>query len=193
MNAKVRKRIIGFVGVIAVVCMALMVAISMQPADFRITRGTTIVAPATVVFGQVNDFHKWGAWSPWEKLDPGMTRTHSGAESGEGAVYFWSGNDKVGEGRMTILESKPDELVRIKLEFIKPFAATNTADFKLESAGSDTKVTWSMYGKNNFVAKAMCMFMDMDKMVGPDFEKGLAAMKDVSEAEAKMQATGGAK
>jgi carbon monoxide dehydrogenase subunit G len=163
----------------------LIIVIATRPAEFRIERSTTIAARPEVVFAQLNDFRAWPAWSPWEKLDPGMQRTHSGAPSGVGAAYAWQGNDDVGEGRMTIEKSEPPSTVGIKLEFIKPFAATNTTTFILANTGGGTKVTWAMEGQNNFGAKAASLFMDMDQLVGADFERGLASMKAVSEAAAK--------
>jgi hypothetical protein len=168
--------------VLAVLIIVLVVVIATRPAEFRVTRTATISAPAPAVFAQVNDFHNWEAWSPWAKLDPGMTQAYSGAPAGPGAVYTWAGNKKVGEGRMTVLESRPSDLVRIKLEFLKPFAATNTTELTFRPQGDQTVVTWSMNGKNNFMAKAFSLFMNMDKLVGGDFEKGLAQMKSVAEA-----------
>jgi hypothetical protein len=138
-------------------------------------------APAAAAFAQVNDFHNWRAWSPWEKIDPALKRSYEGPQAGAGATYAWQGNKDVGEGRMTILESRPGELVRIKLEFFKPFAATNTAEFTFKPAGDGTAVTWSMSGQNNFLARAICVFVNMDKMVGGMFEQGLAQMKTVVE------------
>ncbi len=145
-------------------------------------RATTIAAPADVVFAQVNDFHNWPVWSPWEKLDPAMKRTHEGAASGVGAVYSWSGNDKAGEGRMTLTESHPSELVGIKLDFIRPFAATNTVNFTFKQTGAQTAVTWTMEGDKNFGAKAFGLFVNIDKMVGDDFERGLAQLKSLAES-----------
>ncbi len=167
---------------LAVIVVVFAVVVAMQPADFRIVRTATISAPPPAVFSQVNDFHKWIAWSPWEKLDPALKRTYDGAPEGTGAVYSWVGNKKVGEGRMTLTESRPSDLVRIKLEFIKPFKATHTTEFTFQPEGGQTLVTWSMTGRNNFMSKAFCLFMNMDKMVGGDFEKGLASMKSVVEA-----------
>lgn len=155
-----------------------------QPKDFSVARSATITAPPATVFDQVNDFHKWDAWSPWAKLDPQMKQTFEGPPAGTGASYAWVGNNKVGEGRMTILESRPNELVKIKLEFIKPFAATNTAEFTFKAAGNQTLVNWSMTGEKNLISKAFGLVMNMDKMIGGDFEKGLADMKQVSEAAA---------
>ena len=176
-----KKILIG----IAVIILVFLVVVAMQPADFRITRSTTIAAPADVVFAQVNDFHKWDAWSPWAKLDPAMKQTYEGTPAGVGAIYSWVGNKDVGEGRMTITQSRPGELVGIKLEFLKPFAQVNATEFALKPDGNQTAVTWSMNGTNNFMAKGFGLFMNLDKMVGGDFEKGLAQMKLVAEAAAK--------
>ncbi len=173
--------IVAIVLIIAIFC----VVVAMQPARYTVERSATINAPAPAVFAQVNDFHKWQAWSPWEKLDPNMKKEFSGAAAGNGAVYSWVGNDQVGEGRMTITESHPSDLIKIKLEFIKPWAATNATDFTFTPQGNQTNVKWTMVGEKNFIAKAIMMFMDMDKMVGTDFEKGLAQMKTVAEGTAK--------
>jgi uncharacterized protein YndB with AHSA1/START domain len=168
--------------VVLVVLFAVFVAT--RPADFRLARSRTIAAPPEVVHAQVNDFHKWPAWSPWEKLDPAMKKEISGPPVGPGATYWWSGNDEVGEGRMTITDSQPPRSVTIRLEFIKPWQATNTTQFDLAPNGSGTDVTWTMTGHNNFMAKAFTVFMDMDKMVGPDFERGLAQLDAASRAAA---------
>ncbi|MFZ2311838.1 MAG: SRPBCC family protein [Methylobacter sp.] len=155
---------------------------AMQPSDFRVTRTGTISAPASAIFDQVNDLQKWDAWSPWAKLDPEAKNSFEGPTSGTGAIMRWSGNNKVGQGSMTIIESRPDEFIRFKLEFLKPFAATNTAEFTFNSENDQTTVTWSMYGKNNFMSKAIGLVMSCDKMVGSQFEQGLAALKSVVEA-----------
>jgi len=165
--------------VVFVVLFVLLVA--MRPAEFRIVRTGTIAAPPEAVFPHVNDFHNWNAWSPWAKIDPTMKQTYAGAPSGTGAIYSWLGNKKVGEGRMTITESRPHDLIRIKLEFLKPFTATNATEFTFTPEGDQTLVTWSMAGKNNFMLKAFGLFMSMDKLVGRDFEKGLARMREVVE------------
>jgi len=156
--------------------------VATRPADFRISREKTLAAPPEVVYPFLVDFHKWPDWSPWEKLDPAMKREVSGSPSGPGAVYHWSGNDKVGEGQMTITDARSPQNVTIKLEFIKPFAATITTQFDLSPSGNGTHVIWTMSGQNNFIGKAMCIFMDMDKTVGPDFEKGLQSLDDVTGA-----------
>jgi hypothetical protein len=174
-----KKILIALVLIVAI----FLVIVALQPADFRVERSATFAAPPAAAFAQVNDFHNWQAWSPWAKLDPACKYTYDGPASGVGASMAWAGNNEVGEGRMTILDSKPNELVRIKLEFLKPFAATNTAEFTFKPSGAgQTDVNWAMFGHNNFVAKGMCLFMSMDKMVGKDFEKGLAQMKAVAES-----------
>jgi hypothetical protein len=148
--------------------------VATRPGEFRVTRTRTVKAPPAVVHGYVSDFHKWPEWSPWEKLDPAMKRELSGPPSGPGAQYAWVGNDQVGEGRMTITDSRPPESVTIRLEFLKPFPATSTTVFDFAPKDSGTQVSWTMTGHNNFMAKAMTVFMDMDTMIGADFEKGLA-------------------
>jgi hypothetical protein len=166
---------------IAVIVVAFVVVVAMQPSEFRIVRSATISAPSPAVFAQVNDFHNWEAWSPWAKLDPAAKATFEGPSAGIGAIFRWAGNQEVGEGSMTITDSRPSDLIRIKLEFLRPFEATNTAQFTFKPAGNQTTVTWSMEGENNFIGKAVCLFMNMDKMVGGQFEKGLAQMKSVVE------------
>jgi hypothetical protein len=162
-----------------------LVYVATRPAAFKVERSAHILAPAAVVFAHVNDLRQWGAWSPWEKLDPGMARDFAGPASGPGASYHWkSANDNVGEGSMTIVASRPAERIAIKLEFMAPFKATNDTVFSFQPAGGATHVTWAMSGHNNFVGKLMQTVLNMDKMVGGDFEKGLAALKSVSEAQA---------
>jgi len=171
---------------LAVVGVGLIGIVAMRPSEFRISRTTLIAAPAPVAFAQVNDFHRWPAWSPWAKIDPAMKQSYEGAPAGTGAIYTWAGNHEVGEGRMTPIESRPSELIRIKLEFLKPFAATSTAEFTFRPEGGDqTAVTWSMEGRNNLVAKAIHLFMNMDRMIGDNFEKGLAQIKVAAEAAPK--------
>jgi hypothetical protein len=178
----VKKVLLGLVVIIVVLIAVFVVMVMLQPAQYQVERSTTINAPAPVVFNQVNDFHKWNSWSPWEKLDPNMKRTFEGAPSGTGAVYSWVGNSDVGEGKMTIVESRPSDLVKIKLEFLKPFAATSETNFVFTNQGNQTNVKWTMNGDNNFISKAFSVFTSMDKMIGPDFEKGLAQLKTVSES-----------
>jgi uncharacterized protein YndB with AHSA1/START domain len=168
--------------VLALIVVGLVVVIARRPSEFRIERTTVVAAPPAAVFAQVNDFHKWDAWNPWAKLDPAMKQSYEGASGGVGAVYIWAGNSQVGEGRMTLMESRPSDLIRIKMEFLKPFAGTSTAEFTFRPEGDQTVVTWSMEGRNNFMAKAIHLVMNMDRMIGGQFEKGLAQMKAVAEA-----------
>ena len=170
---------------IAVVVVVFVVVVATRPSDFRVARTATVAAPAPVVFAQVNDFKKWGAWSPYEKLDPAMKKTYAGAPTGMGAIYTWAGNSKAGEGTATITESRPNDLVRIQLDFVKPFAGTATAEFTFTPEGDRTQVTWSLIGTNNFVAKAVHLFMNMDKMVGGQFEEGLADLQKAAGAVSK--------
>jgi len=175
------KIVIGVVVVIGV----FAVIVAMRPSDFRVERSAVVAAPAPVVFAQVNDLHNWDAWSPFAKLDPAAKQTFEGPRAGTGAALAWAGNKQAGEGRMTITESRPYELIRFRLDFVKPFAVTNTAEFTFTPRGVQTAVTWSMSGRQNFMAKAFCMFMSMDKMVGGEFEKGLAQMKSMAESANK--------
>jgi hypothetical protein len=175
--------ILLLLGVIIVIC---IVIVALQPVDFRIARSTTMAAPPAVIFAQVNDFHHWNSWSPWAKLDPAMKQTYEGAPAGIGAISTWSGNKKVGEGRMTLTDNRANELVIIKLEFFKPFKATNLAEFSFKDQGGQTLVTWTMTGQKNFAAKAFHLIMNMDKMLGGDFDKGLSQMKSVVESSSRQ-------
>ncbi len=170
---------------LGVVVLIGVVIVALQPADFRITRGTTISAPPAAVFAHVNDLHKWEAWSPWEKMDPALKRTYEGAPSGTGAIYQRVGNAEVGQGSMTITESQPSERIGIRLEFVKPFTATNAVEFTFQPAGEQTVVSWTMSGRNNFAAKAAALAMNMDKMLGGQFDEGLANLKRLAETEAR--------
>jgi hypothetical protein len=168
----------------AVLIVGWFLLIALQPNSFRVERSTSIFAPAGTVFGNVNDLHRWDAWSPWIGIDANLQQTYEGPPAGVGSVYSWVGK-KTGAGRMTILESRPSQLVKIKLEFFKPFKATNTVDFTFVPQGNQSTVTWAMYGPKNMIAKAMHMMVSMDKMVGGMFEQGLAKLKAVSEGAAK--------
>ena len=167
---------------ILVLIIAVVAFIATRPASCRIQRNAQVSAPPLVVFAIINDLHQWGRWSPYDKRDPNMKKTFGGPVEGPGAIYTWDGNNEVGEGRLTIQESKPGELVRMKLEFSRPFKATNEVNFKLEPCEGGTRVSWIMDGKNNFMTKAMSLFMNMDKMVGTDFEQGLANLGAVAQA-----------
>jgi hypothetical protein len=168
--------------VLAALLIVFLVIVATRPADFRISRSAVIPAAPAAVFAQVNDFHNWEAWSPWAKMDPDAKSEFAGPTSGVGSKFHWAGNSKVGEGNMTIAESRPNDVIRIDLEFLKPFVANNLAEFTFKPAGDGTNVTWTMSGKNNFMAKAFNLFVNCDKMVGGEFEKGLANMRSVVES-----------
>jgi hypothetical protein len=168
---------------VLVLILALVVLIATRPPAFHVERSAEINAPADVVFAIINDLHQWERWSPWDKRDPEMKRTYEGSPSGPGAIYAWNGNKNVGEGRMTIMDSKPGEFVSIKLEFIRPFAGTNQVRFQLAPSGTGTRVSWLMDGQLNFITKAFSLFMSMDKMCGKDFEDGLANLNAAAQAD----------
>lgn len=172
------------VGIVAIVAV-LAVVIATRPSEFQVARTTTIAAPAPVVFGLVNDFRKWGQWSPYEKLDPAMKKTYEGQPAGVGAIYTWVGNAQAGEGRATIVDSKPGEMIRIRLDFEKPFPGMAYATFTFRPDGEKTQVTWALNGENNFVSKAVHMVLDMDKMVGGQFEEGFADLNRAAGAATK--------
>jgi hypothetical protein len=170
------------IAALVLVAIVLFVLIAGKPDSFVVTRSGKLSAPPEKVFPLVNELKNWDAWSPWAKLDPNCKMTYSGPEAGVNASYTWAGNKRVGEGKLTITESAPSHLIRLRLEFLKPFAANYTAEFKFAAEGGATLVTWSMTGRNNFFFKVFGLFMDCDAMVGKDFEKGLASLKTVVEA-----------
>jgi hypothetical protein len=173
---------------VAVLVVLVIGVIASRPADFKVERNATIAAPPDVVFAQVNDFHAWAGWSPWEHIDPAMKKTFSGAANGVGAIYEWDGNDQAGAGRMTIRKSDFPGSIDLELKFLKPFPATNDTVFTFAAAPEGTKVTWTLSGKYDFKGKAASMFMDMDKMVGGDFERGLTALGTRAKADADARA-----
>lgn len=185
----IKKIILGALALIVIVVVVFCAVAAMQSDELTVTRTATFNAAPDRVFEHVNDFHKWGAWSPWAKLDPAMKTTYSGPASGVGSSYAWVGNSDVGEGKMTITGSKPGAEVAIDLDFIKPFESKNITVFTLKPDGGKTTVTWKMSGKKNFISKAMCLVMDMDKMIGTDFEKGFAQMKPIVEAASASATT----
>ena len=174
------KALLVIAAVLVVCVVAVLAYAATKPDTFTIQRSATIKAPPERVFGLINDFPSWRKWSPWEDIDPDLKRAYSGTPSGKGAVYEWDGT-KAGAGRMEILDAPAPRKVTIKLDFIRPFEAHNTAEFTLQPQGDATAVTWAMRGKNIFIGKVMSIFMDMDKMVGKDFEKGLQSLKAASE------------
>ncbi|TPK58229.1 SRPBCC family protein [Mesorhizobium sp. B2-4-19] len=169
--------------IVLVIILAVLIYAATRPNDFVVSRSTSIKAPAEAIFPLINDFKHWPEWSPFEKLDPRMKRTLSGAESGKGAVYAWEGNSKAGAGRMEIVNSVPSSLVALKLDFERPFRANNSVDFSLRPSGDATTVTWAMRGARPFIAKLMGLFMDFDKLIGKDFEAGLANLKQATEQQ----------
>jgi hypothetical protein len=169
---------------LAALLVVLALVIATRPSTYRVTRSTTISASPAVAYAEVADFHRWEAWSPWAHLDPKMQASYAGPDGAVGASYEWKGNDQVGEGRMTIVDARPAETLGIKLEFLKPWQATNSTRFDFARAATGTRVTWMMDGENNFMGKAFSLVSNMDKMIGSDFERGLASLKTVAEAQA---------
>jgi uncharacterized protein YndB with AHSA1/START domain len=179
-------RILKFLGValaVAVVAVAGLVgyAAATQPDSFRVSRSLNIAAPPEEIYSVLSDFRRSGEWSPYEKLDPDMKRTLSGAPAGKGAVYEWDGDSNAGAGRMEIAEAVPGQSLTLRLDFRRPFEATNTVEYKLEPNGTATRVSWDMHGPMPFISKVMCVFVDLDKMIGKDFEAGLANLKALVE------------
>ena len=175
----IKKILIGLAAFIGI----LLIVIATRPADFRVERSATLAAPPAALFEYVNDHHKFALWNPWMKLDPNVKNTYSGPESGVGAVCSWEGNNEVGAGSATIIESKPGELVRMRMDWKRPMEGVATVDFTFKPEGGKTVVTWAMRGKNGFMGKAVSLFMDCDKMVGSQFEQGLTDLGKVAAAE----------
>jgi uncharacterized protein YndB with AHSA1/START domain len=167
--------------VVVVLIAGVLVFATTRPDAFRVERSISIKAPPEKIFPYFDDFNRWAAWSPWEKLDPLMKRSFSGAPSGKGAVYAWEGNGKVGAGRMEIIDSAAPTKLAIKLDFLKPFEGHNTAEYTLVPAGDSTQVTWAMFGPAPYISKLMGIFVSMDSMIGKDFETGLANLKAAAE------------
>jgi hypothetical protein len=181
----IKKISIGLVAVLA----AFLVYAATRPDSYAVERSAKVRAPAAVVFDQLDDFKSWAAWSPWDRLDPNMSKTFEGPGSGVGASYAWQGNDQVGKGKMTIVESRPPEKVEYKLEFIEPFSAVASTELEVTKEGDDAaRVRWVMTGTNDFMAKVFGVFMDMDAAIGKDFEQGLANLAAQSETEARKRA-----
>jgi hypothetical protein len=167
--------------VLAIVIAAVLVLAATKPDTFRVERAAMLSAPADKIYPLIADFHQWLSWSPWEGRDPQLKRTYSGAERGKGAVYAWDGNKNVGSGRMEILEASSPSKIVIKLDFLKPFEAHNVAEFTMLPQGGATNVIWVMHGPAPFISKVMQVFMNMDRMIGKDFETGLANLKTITE------------
>src|SRR5499426_2468901 len=174
-----KKVLIGFGAGIAVLIALFLIVVATRPDHFRVERTATLAASPAALFEHVNNHHKFAVWNPFMKLDPNVKNTYSGPESGVGAVCSWEGNSKIGAGSATIIESKPGELVRQRMDWRRPMEGTSTVEFTFKPAGDKTVVTWAMYGKNNFMGKLFSLFMDCEKMVGPQFEQGLADLGKV--------------
>ncbi len=173
------KKLALIVGVLLAIA---AVVIATRPSQYTVVRSLLINAPVETAYGFVFDFHKWSTWSPWDHLDPTMQRTYRGAPAGVGAIYEWVGNDQVGSGRMTIADAKPPTAIGITLEFLKPFESTARTEFQFEVTPEGTKVSWKMIGENNFVGKFFSLVVNMEQMIGGDFERGLQALKVATEA-----------
>ena len=167
--------------VLAIAIAVVLILAATKPDTLRVQRAAVMKAPPEKVFPLINDFHQWVTWSPWENKDPAMQRTYSGPQSGKGATYAWDGNKNVGAGRMEILEASPPSKIVIKLDFLKPFEGHNTAEFTMLPQGEATEVVWVMHGPAPFMSKVMQVFMNMDGMIGKDFETGLANLKRLTE------------
>ena len=173
--------LLGLAGVLVVAVAGLLIVAATKPDSFRVQRSASIKAPPEKIFAQINNLRAHGAWSPWERKDPGMKRTFSGPEAGKGATYEWDGNKEIGQGRMEIAEVVAPSKLTMKLDFIRPFEAHNIAEFVLQPAGDSTTVTWAIYGPSPYISKVMTMFFDMDRMIGKEFETGLANLKALTE------------
>ena len=171
----IKKILLGLVAVIAL----FLAYAATRPADFRVERSLAIAATSLALFEQVNDHHKFNTWNPFLKMDPNVKNTYSGPDSGVGAMCSWDGNSDIGAGSSTIIESKPGELVRLRMDWKRPMEGTSTIDFTFKPQGDKTVVTWAMYGQNNFLGKLVSVFMDCEKMCGPPFEEGLANLSRV--------------
>lgn len=176
-----RKILFGLVTLMVV----LVTIIIVQPSEYRVSRTLSMAAPAPDIFAQINDFHRWEAWSPWAKLDPAAKASFEGSTAGKGAIFAWSGNSKVGEGRMTLIESVPTDLVRVRTDFVKPFVGSSYSEFVLRPQDNGAAVSWTIFGENDFIGKAMCLVISMDKMLGGEMEKGLASIKGLVEVNNK--------
>jgi len=180
----VLRMVLVGLGVLAIL---LLIAVALQPAEMRIERSTTIAAAPETVFPHLNELRKWDAWSPWAKIDPQVKMTYDGPAEGNGAISTWSGNSQVGEGRMTIVESQPNQSVKLRLDFIRPVGSTSTAEFVLVPAENGTQVTWKMDGPRPLMTKLVGLFVDIDKLLAEQFDEGLAKLKDVCESSGQPQ------
>jgi hypothetical protein len=178
-----RKIVVGLLAIVT----GFSMVVYLQPDETLVSRNIAVAAPAPAVFDQVNTLRNWDGWSPWAKLDPNAKNSFDGPQAGIGAGFAWSGNDKVGEGRMKIVDSRPGEHVHVAVDFVRPFEGKSTSEFSFKPESGKTNVTWRIRGHNGFIAKAIGLFMSPEKMLGPDMEKGLAQLKSTAEAPAKPQ------
>jgi hypothetical protein len=176
-----KRVVLSLLAIFAAVVGVLCLVIISRPDDFKYQRSATFKATPAAVFEQVNDFHKWNDWSPWAKMDPNAKGTYEGPTAGKDAKFSWDGNSDVGAGSMTIVESKPDDVVLIKLSFIRPMPGDCDVEMKIQPKGDETSLTWTMTGKNGFMGKAFGLFVDCEEMCGKEFDKGLATMKGIVE------------
>ena len=167
--------------ILAIAIAAVLILAATKPTTLRVQRSVSINAPPERIFSLISDFHQWVTWSPYEQKDPAMKRTYSGAERGKGAVYAWEGDKNVGSGRMEILDVSAPSKIVIKLDFFKPFEGHNTAEFTMLPQGDGTHVTWLMHGPANFMSRLIQVFMNLDNLIGKDFEAGLANLKTITE------------
>jgi hypothetical protein len=183
----ITKLLIGLAGIAGMIVILLIVA-AFRPAEFRVERSAVLSASPAALFPHVNDHHKFAVWNPFMRLDPNVRNTFSGPDSGVGSVCSWEGNRDIGAGSCTIVESKPNEMVRMRMDWKRPMEGTSTVDFTFKPDGDKTVVTWAMYGRNNFMGKVMSLFMDCEKICGPQFEKGLAGLGAVAAAPPALTA-----
>ena len=167
---------------IPTIIVVFLIVVAMRPSNYRVARSIVIAAPPDALFPHMNDFKKWEAWNPWGKADPNLKLTYGGPASGVGANYSWAGNKEAGEGHATITESRPGESVKYKMEFFKPMSGSSEMEFTFKPQGNQTEVTVTATGEKNFMAKAFCLFMSMDNMIGGKFEKALADLKAIVES-----------
>jgi len=179
-----KKILLGILAVLVLAIGGIAAAAAMQPPTYTVVRTTDVAAAPALAYAAVADFHNWQKWSPWDDMDPDMKREYTGPQSGAGASYYWKGNEKVGEGRMTITGVQPDAQVSVKLEFLQPFPSNAAVTYDFTAAGAGSTASWTMVGDHSFFSKVMCLFTSMDSMIGPDFEKGLSRLKTLVEKTA---------
>jgi hypothetical protein len=176
--------------VLGVLLLGLLAFAATRPNTFQVSRSQSMQAAPERIYALIEDYHNWAQWSPYEKLDPTMKKTFSGASKGKGAIYQWAGNSKAGEGRMEIIDAATPTLVKIKLDFLRPFVGHNTSEFRLSARGGSTEVSWVMYGPQAFPFKLMSIFFSMDKVLGKDFETGLSNLKSLAEGKVAVAMNG---